>query len=752
MKTHRKNTLHIFMLPKKGETNILVTSALPYVNNVPHLGNIIGCVLSADVFARYCRLRGWNTLYISGTDEYGTATETKALEEGLTPQQICDKYFEIHKEIYSWFNIGFDYFGRTTSPKQIGIVQEIFQVVYNNGYTTTASMEQLLCENCDRFLADRFVEGTCPRCSHEDARGDQCDGCGHLINATELLNPRCKTCQKNPVIRNSQQLFLNLPKIENKLNKWVEKSGDKWSYNAKVITKSWMKDGLKERCITRDLKWGIPVPLDEFKSKVFYVWFDAPIGYMSMTASHTPEWRKWWQPENDVNITYYQFMAKDNVPFHSVMFPATLMATEQNYTMVNHIMATEYLNYEDSKFSKSRGIGVFGNDARDTGLSADVFRFYLLFVRPESQDSSFSWADLATKNNSELLNNLGNFCNRALSFLDKFFNGIIPDIELEKDELTLLALVTRDLQEYINVLDKAKLRDGLRLVLSISRHGNQYMQFQKPWVLVKGSAKEKSRAGTVIGLSCNIVCLLAIMLQPYMPQTVKTIGEQLNVNITSFLLNDFVSNLLKSGHKIGKPSPLFEKIEQTVVNKLKARFAGKQKTPEKEPAFAPGLDINLCTSIEKLEEAASKQTSKEDKRAQPKILHKHPIFPCSLNVLLRWLLRVDQKSTNLDGFKPLYDLLLGNLVRTLKQNGTQKNDLEPYIKALLQIKKSLEQMKIASSCTESVEELEDKIVQQGTKVRELKASKVEKNILQPEIDILLQLKTKLSLKKRQSEG
>ncbi|XP_050423706.1 methionine--tRNA ligase, cytoplasmic [Adelges cooleyi] len=684
------------VLPVKGETNILVTSALPYVNNVPHLGNIIGCVLSADVFARYCRLRGWNTLYISGTDEYGTATETKALEEGLTPQQICDKYFEIHNEIYKWFNIGFDHFGRTTSPKQTEVVQEIFMQVYNNGYTTTASMEQLLCENCDRFLADRFVEGTCPRCSYEDARGDQCDGCGHLINATELLNSRCKVCQKTPVVRHSQQLFLNLPKVEQKLNEWVDKNSDEWSYNAKVITKSWMKDGLKERCITRDLKWGIPVPLDEFKSKVFYVWFDAPIGYMSMSATYTPEWRKWWQPEKDTKITYYEFMAKDNVPFHSVMFPASLMASEQNYTMVNHIMATEYLNYEDGKFSKSRGIGVFGNDARDTGLTADVFRFYLLFVRPESQDSSFSWADLATKNNSELLNNLGNFCNRALSFLEKFFDGIIPEMQLEKDELTLLALVTHDLQEYIGVLDKAKLRDGLRLILSISRHGNQYMQFQKPWVLVKGSTEEKSRAGTVIGLSCNLVCLIAVLLQPYMPQTVNIIGQQLNVNISTFLLNNFVSILLQPGHKIGKPSPLFEKIEQAVVNQLKSRFAGKQKTPEKETIFAPGLDVKLLTSIEKMEEAISKQ---------------------------------------------------GDLVRSLKQNGTQKSELEPYIKGLLEMKKSFEQMKLATSCTETAEELEEKIALQGTKVRELKASKVEKSVLQPEIDLLLQLKAKLSNKK-----
>lgn len=304
------------VLPKAGERNVLITSALPYVNNVPHLGNIIGCVLSADIFARYSRMCGYNTLYVCGTDEYGTATETKALAENLTPREICDKYFEIHNAIYRWFGIGFDYFGRTSTSEQTKIVQELFLDLHKQGYIESKSVEQLLCEKCDKFLADRFVEGTCPHegCGYEDARGDQCDGCGKLINAIELIRPRCKVCNSAPVVRNSDQLFIDLPKIEPKLKEWIDTVDVKWTNNAKVITKAWIKEGLKSRCITRDLKWGIPVPLKGYEKKVFYVWFDAPIGYISITNKYTKDWKQWWQPTDpSVKVELFQFMAKDNV-------------------------------------------------------------------------------------------------------------------------------------------------------------------------------------------------------------------------------------------------------------------------------------------------------------------------------------------------------------------------------------------------------------------------------------------------------
>ncbi|KAL5009862.1 hypothetical protein ScPMuIL_012167 [Solemya velum] len=285
------------ILPLDGEKNILITSALPYVNNIPHLGNIIGCVLSADVYARFCRLRNYNILYVCGTDEYGTATETKAIEEGLTPKQICDKYNAIHTDIYSWFNIAFDSFGRTTTDHQTRIAQDIFCRLQERDYILQDQVEQLQCVKCQRFLADRFVEGICPLCGYEDARGDQCDGCQKLINATELKEPRCKICGATPIVKSSDHLFLNLPKIEPLLKEHLDKvfQSGIWTPNAKVITTSWIRDGLKPRCISRDLKWGTPVPLEGYTDKVFYVWFDAPIGYISITANYTEHWEKWWK-------------------------------------------------------------------------------------------------------------------------------------------------------------------------------------------------------------------------------------------------------------------------------------------------------------------------------------------------------------------------------------------------------------------------------------------------------------------------
>ncbi|GFQ88973.1 methionine--tRNA ligase, cytoplasmic, partial [Trichonephila clavata] len=328
------------VLPKKGEKNVLITSALPYVNNIPHLGNIIGSVLSADVFARYCRARGYNTLYICGTDEYGTATETKAIAMKVTPKEICDKYHKLHSEIYEWFNISFDYFGRTSTAKQTEIAQNIFLKLYTQDLVFVDSVEQLFCASCERFLADRFVEGICPLCQYEDARGDQCDKCGKLINAAELKQPQCKLCRATPHLKSSKHLFLNLPKLEESVKKHLDKvtSTGHWSNTAKVIANSWLREGLKPRCITRDLKWGIPVPLEGFTDKVFYVWFDAPIGYLSITANYTDKWEQWWKQPDIVQL--YQFMAKDNVPFHSIIFPACLIGSKDKYTVVNHLAAT----------------------------------------------------------------------------------------------------------------------------------------------------------------------------------------------------------------------------------------------------------------------------------------------------------------------------------------------------------------------------------------------------------------------------
>lgn len=597
------------IMPKKDQENVLITSALPYVNNVPHLGNLIGCCLSGDIFAKYCRIKGLNTLFICGTDEYGTTTETKALDEGLTCKEICTKYYKEHKKVYDWFNIEFDYFGRTSTEKQTKISQGIFTNLNKNGFVFEDKVEQLYCENCSKFLADRFVEGICPFCAYCDARGDQCDKCGKLINAIELKEPRCKTCNKSPVVRISQHLFLDLPKLSPSLSNFLMPTMEKnnWTNTASVITKSWLKEGLKPRCITRDLKWGTPVPLKGYEDKVFYVWFDAPIGYLSIAANYSDDWEKWFKASN--NVSYYQFMAKDNVPFHSVIFPSCLLGADDNFTLVKHMSGIEYLNYEDGKFSKSRGTGVFGDQARLTNIDADIFRFYLAYIRPETMDSCFSWDDMMAKNNSELLNNLGNFINRALAFCEKNF-GSVPAIKLEQEDTKILARINQELKEYDENLEKIKLRDGIRNILNISRIGNQYMQAMKPWVLVKGTDEEKIRGSTVIGVCVNMSYLLSILLYPYMPQVSSTIRKQLN--LPNFTLNNQQTAesyndaeikateyqhpvfhnqflcFLKEGHKLGKPEPLFKRITDDEIKTLKQKYGGSQdaKAEEEKPAQA----------------------------------------------------------------------------------------------------------------------------------------------------------------------
>jgi len=473
--------------------------------------------------------------------------------------------------VYDWFNIKFDRFGRTSTKEQEETCHEIFKKLNDNGYIFTDEVQQLLCVKCDRFLADRFVEGICPFCTYEDARGDQCDKCGKLINAIELKSPRCSTCSESPIVKQSTHFFLDLPKVEEKLKNWLKTSSENWSVNAKQISEGWVKDGLKPRCITRDLKWGVPVPVEEFKDKVFYVWFDAPIGYISITKQLTPDWKQWWQPK-DQKVTLVQFMAKDNVPFHGIMFPSCLLAADDNYTIVGKLYATEYLNYEGDKFSKSRGVGVFGSDVFETGISSDVWRFYLLYIRPESSDSSFSWADLALKNNSELLNNFGNFVNRALKFIYSNFEAKIPEITLTEVDQTVVKGVQDELTEYIAFLSTGKLREGLRIILNISRIGNQYIQNEKPWVLVKNE-ETKARAGSVLALAANIVCLLTSLLEPYMPESVEKLTQTLKLTERQRQIRDKFVFGLDTGHVISEPAPLFTKIDDNQVKELRAKFS-----------------------------------------------------------------------------------------------------------------------------------------------------------------------------------
>ncbi|KAJ1971427.1 methionine--tRNA ligase mes1 [Dimargaris xerosporica] len=568
-------------LPVQGEKNILITSALPYVNNVPHLGNIIGSVLSADVFSRYCRVRGWNSVFICGTDEYGTATETKALEEGVSCQALCDKYNALHRSVYEWFQLDFDHFGRTTTPQQTEIAQDIFHQLHKNGYTSEATMTQLFCEQCRRFLADRYVEGTCPRCQYDDARGDQCDKCGHLLNAADLINPRCKMDGNRPVLRESSHIFLELGKLQPKVEAFVQRASEEggWTHNGRTITNNWLKEGLKARCITRDLKWGTPVPLEHMKDKVFYVWYDAPIGYPSITANYTSEWAQWWK--NPEQVKLYQFMGKDNVPFHTVIFPACELGTDEKWTLLHHISTTEYLNYEGGKFSKSRNVGVFGNNVMETGVPVSVWRYYLLANRPESSDSIFTWDEFIARNNNELLANLGNFCNRVLKFIgtNKYVSTvpawsedlIHPPTGQETLESKLIRDVNDLLAQYITAFDAVKLRLALKLAMDVSQKGNGYLQESR----LDNSLFNDHRAqcDTVVAVAVNLIYLLSAMLYPFMPTTSRAICRQLNAPLQ--ILPEVFTLAILPGHVVGEAEHLFKRLDEKLADQFRARYGGK---------------------------------------------------------------------------------------------------------------------------------------------------------------------------------
>eukprot|EP00236_Picocystis_salinarum_P001455 CAMPEP_0183828968 /NCGR_PEP_ID=MMETSP0807_2-20130328/3068_1 /TAXON_ID=88271 /ORGANISM="Picocystis salinarum, Strain CCMP1897" /LENGTH=791 /DNA_ID=CAMNT_0026074175 /DNA_START=87 /DNA_END=2462 /DNA_ORIENTATION=- len=567
-----------------GERCLLVTSALPYVNNVPHLGNLIGCVLSADAYARFARARGHRVLFVCGTDEYGTATEAKAIEENCTPREICDRYHAIHANVYEWFDVAFDIFGRTSTPTQTEICQSMFWKIHERGFITEDTVEQLYSDALGRFLADRFVEGTCPHCGYQDARGDQCDGCGALLNPIELINPRCKITGTTPRIRSTDHLFLDLPRLKPELEEYIESTSDhgNWSDNCLAVTRAWLRDGLKTRCITRDLKWGTQVPLEGYKDKVFYVWFDAPIGYISITAGQCGDWEKWWK--NPGNVELVQFMGKDNVPFHTVIFPSTLIGSGDNWTMMKKISVTEYLNYEGGKFSKSRGTGVFGDDAMKTGIPSEVWRYYLLSNRPEQSDSMFMWTDLQAKNNNELLANLGNFVNRTLKFISARFDGRIPK-PTSAGGASAAALggdASEIVGSYIAQMERLKLKDGLRLAMALSKLGNGYFQEQQPWVSLK---EDLSCCATCIAACAGLVKVLAALLQPFIPSVTAKILKQLNLPEEDYGLGNEIidlvrtpQNLLEADHPIGQPETLFRTITDEEVAGFRERFSGDQKT------------------------------------------------------------------------------------------------------------------------------------------------------------------------------
>ena len=616
----------------------LITSALPYVNNIPHLGNLIQ-VLSADVFARFCRLRGYTSLYVCGTDEYGTATETKALEEGKTPRELCDYYHAIHRDIYHWFNIAFDYFGRTSTPQQTEIVQGLFKDIDKNGFIKEHAIEQLYCAHCNRFLADRYVRGTCPHCGYEDARGDQCEACGKLLEPTELKAPRCSTCGATPEPRSTKHLYIDLPGIVPQYEPWMQKASveGQWSNNAVQMTKGWLRDGLQERAITRDLKWGIPVPKAGFEDKVFYVWFDAPIGYISITKCFTDltgaDWKNWWLEQNDIEL--FQFIGKDNIPFHTVIFPSSLIASGKDWVKLHHISSSEYLNYESGKFSKSKGIGVFGSDAKDSGIPADMWRFYIFYNRPEKNDALFTWKDFQERVNSELVGNLCNLINRTLTFVSRYYDGIIP----QRDGMTsaredvravtegLRAAAKYSIEKITALLEEAELRDAFHELFALSSVANKAFQDGEPW---KNREADPEKAEALLFELCYLIKDLLILMHPYMPEYADAVASFLGIKIWSGNVFDWEhpvqprpenalawDNLLERRglERVQKPAIIFKTLENDAIAAYRERYAGSQKERAAQAGKqAAGKQAGGEQSGKKQQSAGSKN---EKQKAKP---------------------------------------------------------------------------------------------------------------------------------------
>ena len=626
----------------------LITSALPYVNNIPHLGNLIQ-MLSGDVFARFCRSRGYDTLYICGTDEYGTATETKAIEVNKTPRELCDYYYGEHTKIYDWFHIKFDKFGRTSNEECTEITQALFNDLDKNGYIKEHANKQLFCPHCNMFLADRYVHGTCPKCGSEKARGDQCDDCGSLLDPTELKEPKCATCGSTPEVRETKHLYIDLPSISKKLDGWMNEVSvkGKWSDNAINITKAWIRDGLNERAITRDLKWGIPVPKAGYEDKVFYVWFNAPIGYMSITKQLANElvkagkqsfdWKSWWLPEESEEgkskaaVDLFQFIGKDNIPFHTVIFPCTLLGSSHNWTKLYHMSSTEYLNYESGKFSKSRGVGVFGTDAIETGIKADAWRFYIFYNRPEKQDYQFTWKEFREKYNGELLGNLGNLVNRTLLFVNKYYEGIIPDAPVDEE----LWAKVRELEAKITEnLEWANLRDAFHQIFEISDIANKAFQNGEPW---KTRSENPEAAAKLIHNLCYVIKDLMIMAHPFIPQFAETILSYLGKQISEPCFGEEPvagglnwSDLGKTEglDKVGETAVFFTPLDQKTADAFREKFSGSQQERK-----------------DKSEGKQKKEKKQEKKKEEPQVLpeSEQPVhFAKNIQLKIAKILKVER--------------------------------------------------------------------------------------------------------------
>lgn len=591
----------------------MITAALPYANGPVHIGHLAGVYIPADVYARFQRRLGKDVAFICGSDEHGIPITIRAKKEGVTPQDIVDKYHEIIKKSFSDLGISFDEYSRTTSSKHYETSQDFFKVLYEKGKFTEEMSEQYFDKQAGEFLADRYIVGTCPNCGNENAYGDQCEKCGTTLSPSELINPKSMLSGNVPILKDTKNWYLPLNEYEDFLNEWIiEGHKDDWKPNVYGQVKSWLNDGLKPRAMTRDLNWGVPVPLPNAEGKVLYVWFDAPIGYISFTKEWAEKngknWKDYWQSEESDLV---HFIGKDNIVFHCIIFPS-MMKAHGDYIMPKNVPAFEFLNLENDKISTSRNWAVWAHEyVEDFPGQQDVLRYALLSSAPETKDNNFTWKDFQTKNNSELVNIFGNFINRVAVLINKFFEGKVPEGDINAPELDQIGKSAIEIKNY---LDKYEFRNSLTALMNLARFGNQYLQTEEPWKTIKDNP-EKAAHSLFVG--AQIAVALAQLCEPFMPFSSEKLLNMFNVQKSDWNTIETKSVLIQTGHKINEASLLFSKIEDNVIEaqiqKLEDTKQNNKKTnpnakPMKEEiTFDDFMKIDLRTATiveaEKVEKA-----------------------------------------------------------------------------------------------------------------------------------------------------
>ena len=547
-------------MEKKDFKRTLVTAALPYANGGVHIGHLAGVYVPADIYVRYLRLRGRDVLFICGSDEHGVPITIRAKKEGVTPQDVCDRYHKLIKESFEKFGISFSIYSRTTSDVHAKTATEFFEKLYEKGEFIEQESEQYFDEEAKTFLADRYIKGECPHCGNPDAYGDQCEKCGKDLSPTELINPHSTISGSKPVLRTTKHWYLPLDKAQPWLEKWILADHSDWRSNVVGQCKSWFDMGLKPRAVTRDLDWGIPVPVEGAEGKVMYVWFDAPIGYISNTRELLPnDWEKWWKSQ-DTRLVH--FIGKDNIVFHCIVFPAMLKA-EGSYILPDNVPANEFLNLEDDKISTSRNWAVWLHEyVEEFPGKQDVLRYVLTANAPETKDNNFTWKDFQARNNNELVAVYGNFVNRALVLTQKYFGGKVPPCgELTEQDKEIIAEF-RDVKTKVEeLLEKFRFRDAQKEAMNLARIGNKYLADSEPWKVFKTDPK---RVETILNLSLQLVANLAIAFEPFLPFSSEKLRNMINMPDLKWD-NLGQTDLLVAGHELNKPELLFEKIEDEVV-------------------------------------------------------------------------------------------------------------------------------------------------------------------------------------------